>query len=170
MCRARVFDSKWKNKLTTDSEIQIAHIYGAGEKKFLRVEICPVQQQNGTLDCGVFAVSFATDLCHGLDPTAVTYSQKDMRQHLLHCLESHKFSPFPRAGYSVKISTRAIKTIQVYCSCKLPESFDVKMVECELCMQWFHYKCVGITDTCRTDNWLCQKGTSTRREKLPIEN
>ena len=31
VCRTRVFDSKWINELSTDSEIQLTHIYGAGE-------------------------------------------------------------------------------------------------------------------------------------------
>ena len=44
-CRAKVFDSRWQNELTTESEIQLAQIYGVGEGDMQRVEICPVYQQ-----------------------------------------------------------------------------------------------------------------------------
>ena len=35
--------------------------------------------------------------------------------------------------------------IQVYCTCSLPESYDSRMIECEECQKWFHFKCMGLT-------------------------
>ena len=123
---ARVFDSKWHD-LTTETEIQLAQIYG-DERDELRVEICPAQQQDGTVDCGVFAIAFATDLCSGLEPVAAIYDQEKMRQHLLTCLQNRKLLPFPRMKKAGKINSRVIKTISLYCSCRLPEEFDSNMV------------------------------------------
>ena len=50
-----------------------------------------------------------------------------MRSHLESCLCEGKLSPFPRDRRG-KISGRKFVTIEVYCTCKLPESFD-DMVE-----------------------------------------
>lgn len=68
VCCAGVFDSKWSGKLSTHTKIQI--------RGTLHVEISPVHQQNGAVDCGVFAIAFATDLCHGLDPVAVAMTNR----------------------------------------------------------------------------------------------
>ena len=164
ICRARVFDSRWQNELSTETEIQLAQIYGAGDKDMLRVEVCPVQQQEGIVDCGVFA----TDLCHGLDPVAVSYCQEEMRAHLLTCLEMRELCPFPRTEKSGKMNARVMKTISVYCSCKLPKGYDTNMVECELCLQWYHYKCVGITAIQDTDKWWCNPCVQNQQKKRKI--
>ena len=93
----------------------------------------------------VFAIAFATDLCHGHDPVVVTYNQEKMHGHLLTCFEMRELSLFPRAEKTKKINARMMKVIPIFCSCKLPEAFNTNMVECEVCLQWHHYKCVGMT-------------------------
>ena len=55
-----------------------------------------VQKQVGSSDCALFALAFATDLCYGLDPTSQRYSQKEMRQHYVTCLESGAMVPFQK--------------------------------------------------------------------------
>ena len=85
----------------------------------------PVHQQEGSEDCGVFAIAlYAVELAFGGDLRAVIYRQERMCSHLESCLCEGKLSPFPRG----KISERKFATIEVYCTCKLPESFD-DMVE-----------------------------------------
>ena len=132
----------WNNELTAESEVQLAQIYGEKKEDLLRVEICSVHQQVGGVECGIFAIAFATDLCHSLNPVAVTYDQNEMRPHLLRCLENQRLELFPRKEERGKFNQRAIKTISLYCSCRLPERFDTNMIECENCLQWFHHKCV----------------------------
>ena len=44
-----------------------------------------VKHQVGGSDCGLFALTFATALCSGLDPFAYSYKQTQMRSHLLKC-------------------------------------------------------------------------------------
>ena len=123
---------------------------------------------DGAVDCGVIAIAFATDLCHGLDPVAVTYDQEKMRQHLLTCLENKKLEPFPRMEKAGKVNARVIKTIHVYCHCKPPECFDAKMVECESCLCWYHYRCVGITTSQDTNHWLCRLCVQNRPKRRRI--
>ena len=54
----------------------------------------PVQKQDGGDDCGVFSISFALALTHGLNPVNFHFVQNDMRHHLLHCLEQKLLPPF----------------------------------------------------------------------------
>ena len=55
----------------------------------------PVQQQEGSDDCGLFAIAFATSLCFGQDPCYTSYYQARMRNHLRECLIGKRISPFP---------------------------------------------------------------------------
>ena len=55
----------------------------------------PVQKQQGIVDCGVFAVAFATCLASGHDPSSYQFNQKEMRSHLFTCLQQQHLSEFP---------------------------------------------------------------------------
>ena len=50
----------------------------------------------GSNDCGLFAIAYATELAHGGDPAKVVYSQGEMRSHFIKCLENGILTPFPR--------------------------------------------------------------------------
>ena len=60
-----------------------------------------VQKQINSSDCGLIALAFATDLCHGIDPAAQLYDQEKMRAHYVHCLDSLERVPFPKATWRV---------------------------------------------------------------------
>ena len=45
-----------------------------------------VQKQLGASGCGLFALAFAADLCHGLDPANRSYDQAKIREHLMYQL------------------------------------------------------------------------------------
>ena len=53
-------------------------------------------RQNGSVDCGLFAITYATDLTIGNDPVEIIYDQCEIRNHLLDCLQSNKIQPCPR--------------------------------------------------------------------------
>ena len=53
---------------------------------FVQFPTCSLQPCN-SVDCGVFAIAFATDLCLGNDPASLRYIRRcHMRAHLLECL------------------------------------------------------------------------------------
>ena len=52
--------------------------------------------QNGNVDCGIFAIVYAIDIAAENNPTTFVYDQREMRQHLLECLQNHIMKPFPR--------------------------------------------------------------------------
>ena len=43
-----------------------------------------------------------------------------------------------RKGYSY------FPLIPLCCICSLPESYDKKMIQCDVCKEWYHFKCVNI--------------------------
>ncbi len=65
-----------------------------GDGNMLQVRAPQVQQQKGAADCGCFAVCFAVSLALGENPTDLLYSQKEMREHLIQCIEQGYFVPF----------------------------------------------------------------------------
>ena len=44
----------------------------------ITVKMEKVQQQNNSIEYGVYAITFATDLCHGLDPVNCLYIVMDI--------------------------------------------------------------------------------------------
>ena len=52
-----------------------------------------VQKQ---INCSLFALAFATDLCHGLDPVTEAYDQQNMHLHYVRCMNLGKRVPFPK--------------------------------------------------------------------------
>ena len=51
------------------------------------------------------------------------------------------------------------------CECKLPEEYD-NMILCDLCGQWFHFRCVEYDTSLSTSNeWLCRLCTPPAAKK-----
>lgn len=40
--------------------------------------------------------------------------------------------------------------------CSGPDHDDVGMVGCDNCSQWFHFKCVGVTEEVKDISWSCR--------------
>ena len=69
--------------------LQISKIYNSivpPDESFLKIHKLPVQQQKGVLDCGLFAIAFALEICMGKNPQYILFEQTKMRQHLHSCL------------------------------------------------------------------------------------
>ncbi len=78
-----------------------------------------------------------------------------MRSHLQHCFEAEELSTFPQAQNSaviIRCNSKKV-TIELYCTCGLPETYDSQMVLCTECLKWFHFKCMKIKDIPR-GRWL----------------
>ena len=118
---------------------------------------CPIQQQSGLSDCGIFAIAFAVHLLLDDRVEIVEFDQSQMRQHLLKCLKDRKFSPFPtkkKCGYRSRHVP--FREIELFCTCLMPETYREEMIECETCEQWFHTDCVGLLpDYSVAEHWYC---------------
>lgn len=92
----RVFDSLYRKPNATAAEHGCRILLHTGDQVMFINE--KVQRQMGSSDCGLYALAFATDLCHGIDPTSPrSYDQALMRQHYVECLEKAEWPPFHQA-------------------------------------------------------------------------
>ena len=87
----------------------------------------------------------------------VGLEQSLMRQHLLECLPNEALTEFPQSTcLSAKPRRSKVShiVINLFCTCRIPESFDSKIIECDRCAEWFHFKCVGIKNNTILANWI----------------
>ncbi len=101
-----IMDSLATTSIGDELVLQMAKIY-KGDDKFVTVRRLSVQQQIGKLDCGLFAVAYAMEVCMGNKPATVTFNQMEMRPHLYRCLERGIIDPFPKITARKTNSLRA---------------------------------------------------------------
>ena len=89
-----VYDSYNHGYITKMTKRQMATFMFV-ELPEMNAYIKSVQQQPSGVDCGVFAIAFATALAFGDDPTRKRFNVKKMRRHLRDCLKVKRMSPFP---------------------------------------------------------------------------
>ena len=121
---------------------------------FLAVNVATVQKQRGSDDCGVFAIAFALHAALGHCLEEIEFDQATMRDHLLKCYTTRNFTSFPTKNSNI-IAAQPIMNINVFCSCLMPDTYG-DMVQCGLCEQWFHIKCVGLHSLpSSAEEWNC---------------
>ena len=126
----------------------------------INLKFIDVQMQSGMTDCGLFAITFATALCHGEQPGQFLYSQELMRPHLLKCLEKQKISMFPiQRERRSKCRTKSTSSFPIFCTCRLPPLPNVDMIQCRSCKEWYHVRaCVSVPDKIMANakaQWNC---------------
>ena len=118
-----------------------------------------VQRQSGSNDCGAFAVAFATALCSGCHPGKCFYDQKQMRQHLMKCLQNGYMEQFPVKRYRRLLHTDSCtQSFEVYCLCRMPRMAGESMIACARCEMWYHADiCIEVPKNAWKPNmkWLC---------------
>ena len=87
--------------------------------KELRFGKSSVRKQSNGVDCGRFAVAFATDLLFRFSPDKRNYYKSKLRGHVL-CLEQGKLVIFPQSTERRKISKHSLIIIDIYCRCRTP--------------------------------------------------
>ena len=84
----KIFDSLYKS-IDLATITLISTIF---RKEITTLHLEDSQQQQGSCDCGVFAIATTTALAHGVTPT---FKQEAMRHHLYDCFCSGVLTPFP---------------------------------------------------------------------------
>lgn len=156
--QACVYDSL-QRYVSVDAMAQIAAIMNSKEKK-IELKAQNTQFQKGGSDCGLFAIAFATALCFGTDPASCRYEQDKMRPHFVECVKKQRMTPFPSTG--IRPGRPVKEAIEVFCSCRLPETTEEKMVQCMACFEWYHQSCESVPDDVFDDSkteWKCVKCT-----------
>lgn len=64
----------------------------------LKYIMVPCKKQQGSVDCGVFAIAYATAITLSAsrpDISSIHFDQENLRSHLCKCLEAKNFEAFP---------------------------------------------------------------------------
>ena len=101
-----------------------------------------VRLDHQTVDCGVFAIAFATDLAFGLNPASHHYEQDELRPHFIECLKSEQMAPFP--SKNIQPGKPKTEYLYVYCHCRMPDDGEERMAQCTGCKEWYHESCESI--------------------------
>jgi len=103
-CKKRVvniYDSIPSCYVPTRTKEQIAAILFANETT-LTLEHKAIQVQQGSNDCSLFTIAFATSLCGGENPVEINYKQHLLRSHLLNCVTKQEIFVFPQINKEKK--------------------------------------------------------------------
>ena len=111
------------------------------------IEWPSMQRQRGESDCGLFAVAVATSLLNGEDPGSKSYDQSVMRGHLAVCFHCEELAVFPAASSKCVNNDKKEETIEVFCHCRMPFKNGDFMIECSVCLEWFHRSCDKVPRT-----------------------
>jgi len=77
-----VFDSAY-SQVPFDVKKQIVSIIKSQHDK-INLKVEKIRQQTNNTDCGIYAIAFATEVCHGNNPADVIYATGiELRSHLL---------------------------------------------------------------------------------------
>ena len=153
-----LYDSLSSGTISAGLEIQLARIYGHLEGSIedggLTIHHVSVQKQEGTKDCGVYAIAFAYHAALGENLEEITFDKDKLRSHLVTCFQNNCLSKFPICSQkSARACKPSVSFVRLYCDCKVPESFD-NVVACDGCDKWFHYKCVNFPAR-HIGDWFC---------------
>ena len=112
----------------------------------LVVRMMDVEKQSNGADCGVLAIAYmyVFDICSGFDPCQIKFDHRFIRQHLVTCFENCQFQRFPVLGERKNARVKFSKSVELHCSCRMPEQPGDEMVECDSCHVWYHRHCMDI--------------------------
>ena len=118
-------------------------------------QVMDVEKQSNRSDCGVLGIAYAFS---GFDPCQVSFDHRTI-QHLITCLERCQFSRFPVFGEPKSAAGKSSKTIDLHCSCCMPEQPGDEMAECDKCQVWYYCHCMDIPSEVFGDvevSWKCK--------------
>ena len=92
----QLYGSLSNGKVSPDVAKQIAAFSFCDLPEIL-VEIKGVQQKTNSVDCGLFAIAFATSLNFGEDPANITYDSKKI-ECTLTCFPKRQMTCFPKSA------------------------------------------------------------------------
>lgn len=107
-----------RQTVSASTQIQMSRIYSSNGN-VIPVNLPTVQQQTNSIDCGVFAIAYATEFCFNqyTGGKGLTFNTSVMRDHLLQCLSNKQLQPFPKV--QPKNTLKLHKNTSVYISERL---------------------------------------------------
>ena len=156
-----LYDSLKKKHISRDVLNQISS-FSFHDGPQLIIHSAAVQQQDNGVDCGLYAIAFATSLAYGENPEEELFDKSKLREHLKSCFRSQTMTPFPKTTKQMPRFQTTTSTVELYCICRmpfeLPKSLKFEMAECTKCKKWFHRQCENIPKevfSSKQKEWLC---------------
>ena len=155
-----LLDSLYGPDTSPSLQIQISQIYNESKLSSIPLIISKIQKQTNSVDCGVLAIANVVEYCFTgyLGNIYLNYNMDKIREHLAYCLETKKFSPFPKSTKSNRNKKPQIYqeiSLNVYCCCGMPE-VKGDMIKCDKrkCSRWYFKSCIGEL-TIKKGKWFC---------------
>jgi hypothetical protein len=60
------------------------------------MEWVEVQQQSNSSSCILYVIVYAVNIANDINPKGIRYDEKNMKLHLLSCLDRDMLKPFPK--------------------------------------------------------------------------
>ena len=124
-----VFDSLYDSMPPTTAEQVCALVHTPARE--LTMLFANVKKQHNRSDCGVYAIAYATSLCHGVNPVTTQYTGRKMRDLLRHCLLLGEITPLPSRHTSPLDTVRSCQIVEVVCHCRTQP--ECPMLQCSAC-------------------------------------
>ena len=155
-----VYDSLYKtlSKETVHLIARMVHVPSSE----LKVVMMDVEKQSNGSDCGVLAITYAFDVCSGMNPCSVRFDHSKIRPHLT----------TPVLGQRESVQ-RKPKTVELHCSCRMLEEEGDEMAKCNSCHIWYHRHCMDIPSEVFGESevhWECKRCMKTPTHPLPVAN
>ena len=125
----------------------------------IKIVMMDVEQQTNGSDCGVLTIAYAFDICSGFNPCVVRFDHSRIRHHLANCLENCQVARFPILGDRESVNRKPM-TVELHCSCRMPEEKGDQIAECDSCHIWYHRHCMDIPSDVFGESevyWECKR-------------
>ena len=142
----KIYDSAFDNIPYLEEQV-ISSLVDTNERE-IDMKVMDVQQQTNGNDCGLFAIANAVTLCLGLNPCQYNYKAREMRGHLMQCLEKKELKMFPvhsKRKLRKSSGVKKVHTTELYCICRMPDTHTL-YVYCDKCGREFHPACISMSD------------------------
>ena len=147
-----------KGKITNSVKKQVCCLLHSKEKK-VKVHVMPMQHQKNKTNCGIYAITFAYFIANNTDPSTVYLEESKLRKHLYFCFQNSNLMPFPLSSSKEWKNKVKFIFLNFYCNCRMRWSnfdagnFDMQIIKCDACLEWFHRKSEHIPDTAFSPNF-----------------
>ena len=155
----QIYDSLNTKSIDKELVSKISSQFKNTKVSVLRIRKVEVTGQKNLVDCGLHSIANATMICHNVNPGTVKLDIKNLRLHLIKCLESNQMTTF---GYTANKKHQIIcqdDYALVYCVCR--KECKGKMFQCDECFEFFHKSCLSKLKNYDVKNikpksqWLC---------------
>ncbi|XP_014673442.1 PREDICTED: uncharacterized protein LOC106813739 isoform X2 [Priapulus caudatus] len=117
--RSILLENEWLSDMhITDTKLNCLQLMRHRNGK-LSMVIQPMRKQRNGNDCGLYAIAVATAVCHGLNPSTLSFKEEMLRADLASCFESLELTPFsvvPSPENSVASVAKHVSVLG-YCGC-----------------------------------------------------